>query len=316
MIRAFSLCALIGALFLLSLCLGAHRLSPLAVAQLLAAHDAQDFLVWNHRLPRALIALILGGGIGLAGALVQGVIRNPLASPDLLGVTQGAGMALAGAILLFPGLAVNLLPLIAIAGGAFGAAVLMLYNAGHFSPLRFALSGVALSAGFAGVTEFLLLTHPVAINTALMSLTGSLWARGWDQMPLVLLVLPIALLALPLAKSLDLIGLGDETAHALGVDLGRVQVRALGLAVVLTGTAVAVLGPVGFIGLVAPHIARLATPGRALVILPASAAFGGAIMMAADVLGRAMAPPLEVPVGVMTAVIGAPYFLWLLFRMR
>ncbi|ARO14885.1 iron complex transport system permease protein [Ketogulonicigenium robustum] len=316
MIRALFLFALLTVLLMLSLCLGAHPLSPVAVAQLLAAQNAQDFLVWNHRLPRALIALVLGGAIGLAGALVQGVIRNPLASPDLLGVTQGAGMTLAGAILLFPDLSVNLLPLIAIAGGALGAVVLMIYNAGNFSPLRFALSGVALSAGFAGVTEFLLLTHPVAINTALMSLTGSLWARGWEQMPLVLLVLPVALLALPLAKSLDLIGLGDETAHALGVHLGRVQFCALSLAVLLTGIAVAVLGPVGFIGLVAPHIARLATPGRAFVILPASAAFGGAIMMAADLLGRAISPPLEVPVGVMTAVIGAPYFLWLLFRMR
>lgn len=316
MMRLLALLAVVILSCLAALSLGASFLSPVKVAHLLVAHDAQDFVIWNHRLPRTLIAAAIGAALGLAGALVQSVIRNPLASPDLLGVTQGAGLALAFGLLVMQDVPVTALPLLTIFGGAAGALFLMLYNIGNFSPLRFALSGIAVSACFAGITEFLMLTHPVEINTALMSLTGSLWARGWNETPLLLPMLPLALSAAPLAKSLDLMALGDATAQSLGVPTRRVQITALSIAVALTGLSVAVVGPVGFIGLIAGHIARHLFPGKMLRSLPASAAVGATIGTAADTLGRAVAPPTEIPIGVMTAVIGAPYFLWLLYRMK
>lgn len=304
----------LAVLFVAALCFGTTTISPAEVWHLITARDAADFVIWNHRLPRSLIAAIIGGASGVAGALIQGVIRNPLASPDILGVTQGAGLAVAISLLVLPG--GTWLPMMALVGGAAGAGVLMLYNAGTFSPVRFALSGVAVSATFAGVTEFLLLTHPVEINTALLSLTGSLWARGWEHLGAAVALVPLMMLSVLFAKPLDLMALGDEAARAVGTRLRAVQWGALSVAVALTSLCVSIAGPIGFVGLVAPHLARRLVGGRHLRVLPTAAAFGAAILLAADTLGRSMAPPAEIPAGVLTAVIGAPYFLWLLFRTR
>lgn len=302
---------------LASLCIGATLLSPVQVARMIASGDARDFVVWQHRLPRTLIAVLAGSAIGVAGALIQGVIRNPLASPDILGVTQGAGLLVTAFLLLAPDNGVAWLPIVACIGGAAGAVLLTLYNAGlPFSPVRFALSGVAVSLTFASITEFLLLTWPVEINTALLALVGSLWARGWSHVPQTLPLLPLAVAALFLSKPLDLVGLGDEAAGSLGVDLRRTRFAALSLAVLLTGISVAVVGPISFVGLVAPHLARRLAGGAHLRLIPASALVGAILVTLADTLGRGLIQPLEIPVGVLTPVIGAPYFLWLLFRFR
>lgn len=311
------LAAVLGLAMLASLCIGASLLSPLEAVQMIVRGDAGDFVIWQHRLPRTLIAVLAGSAIGVAGALIQGVIRNPLASPDILGVTQGAGLLVTAVLLLVPQSGSAWLPLVACLGGAAGAALLMLYNAGlPFSPVRFALSGVAVSLTFASVTEFLLLTWPVEINTALLALVGSLWARGWTHLPQALPLLPLAVLALPLAKPLDLVGLGDEAAGSLGVNLKRTRLAAIGLGVLLTGVSVAVVGPVSFVGLVAPHLARRLAGGAHLRLIPAAALVGAILVTLSDTVGRGLLPPLEIPVGVLTPVIGAPYFLWLLFRIR
>jgi ABC-type Fe3+-siderophore transport system permease subunit len=303
---------------LAALCVGATIVSPLDAARMVLMRDASDFVIWQHRLPRSLIAILVGAALGTAGALIQGVIRNPLASPDILGVTQGAGLAVTVTLLLFPsGGGAAWLPLVACLGGAAGAASLMAYNSGMaFSPVRFALSGVAVSLTFGSITEFLLLTYPVEINTALLALTGSLWARGWTHLAPTLLLIPLIALSVLLAKPLDLIGLGDEAATGFGVRLARVRLGAIGLAVLLTGISVSVIGPVTFVGLMAPHLARRLVGGAHLALIPASALIGAIVVVLADTLGRGLAPPLEIPVGILTAVIGAPYFLWLLFRIR
>ncbi|MBB3967016.1 iron complex transport system permease protein [Rhizobium metallidurans] len=292
-------------------------ISPLAAGKMVLLHDATDFVVWQHRLPRSLIAILVGAALGTAGTLIQGVIRNPLASPDILGVTQGAGLAVTVVLLLAPAGAQAWLPLIACLGGAGGALLLMAYNSGTaFSPLRFALSGVAVSMTFASVTEFLLLTYPVEINTALLALTGSLWARGWTHLAPSLLLIPLIGASFFMAKPLDLIGLGDEAATGLGVGLGRARLFAIAISVLLTGISVSVIGPVTFVGLMAPHLARRLVGGAHLTLIPTAALVGAIIVILADTLGRGLAPPMEIPVGVLTAVIGAPYFLWLLFRIR
>lgn len=302
---------------LAALCVGATMISPLDAAKMVALRDASDFVVWQHRLPRSLIAILIGAALGTAGALIQGVIRNPLASPDILGVTQGAGLAVTVVLLMMPAGGSAWLPMVACLGGAGGAALLMAYNSGMaFSPVRFALSGVAVSLTFGSFTEFLLLTYPVEINTALLALTGSLWARGWTHLAPALLLIPLIGLSFLLAKPLDLIGLGDEAASSFGVRLSRVRLFAIALSVLLTGISVSIIGPVTFVGLLAPHLGRRLVGGAHLVLIPTAALVGAIVVVLADTLGRGLAPPIEIPVGILTAVIGAPYFLWLLFRIR
>lgn len=309
--------AILLASTLASICIGATLLSPFQALRMISLGDAQDFVVWQHRLPRSLIAILVGAGLGTAGGLIQGVIRNPLASPDILGVTHGAGLAVTIVLLLMPVGASAWLPLIACLGGMAGAGALVAYNSGMaFSPVRFALSGVAVSLTFGSATEFLLLTFPVEINTALLALTGSLWARGWTDLAPTLLLIPLMLVSLTLAKPLDLIGLGDEAAASFGVRLSRVRFYAIALSVLLTGISVSVIGPVTFVGLMAPHLARRLVGGAHLALIPAAALVGAIVVILADTLGRGLAPPMEIPVGILTAVIGAPYFLWLLFRIR
>jgi iron complex transport system permease protein len=226
-------------------------------------------------------------------------------------------LALTVALIYFPSLSLIWLPLVACLGGALGAGALALYSAGRsFSGVRFALSGVAISLTLGSVIEFLILSHPLNINTALLALTGSLWSRTWHHVGLavpLLLGFPLALL---LAKPLNLIGLGDEAASGLGVRLGPARLAVLVLAVLLTSLGVAIIGPVSFIGLVAPHLARRLIGGRHQWLLPASAVIGAILLVLADTLGRGLIPPVEIPAGILTAIIGAPYFLWLLTRLK
>ena len=316
-LRLLMLLALALAATFLSLSAGTLWLEPATVVERLLAHDSLDFEVWNHRLPRSLIAILAGSAFGLAGAIVQGVIRNPLASPEILGVTQGAGLALTIAIIGWPQLPIAWLPLVACLGGAGGALLLALYNTGmQFSGARFALSGVAIAVTLSSVTEFLILSHPLDINTALLALTGSLWSRGWHHVLLALPFLLLIPLGLCLAKPLNLIALGDEAAHSLGTALKPVRWLAMTCAVLLTSLGVSIIGPVGFIGLVAPHMARRLVGGHHQALLPASMLVGALLLLLADTLGRSLIAPSEIPAGILTAVIGAPYFLWLLARFK
>ncbi|WP_439868228.1 iron chelate uptake ABC transporter family permease subunit [Pseudomonas syringae] len=315
--RLLLLMTLLALALLLSLSAGTVWLTPDAVLDHLIAHDSKDFEVWNHRLPRGLIAIMTGCAFGLAGAIVQGVIRNPLASPEILGVTQGAGLALTIAIIGLPQLPVSALPFVACLGGAAGALLLALYNTGvQFSGVRFALSGVAIAVTLSSITEFLILSNPLDINTALLALTGSLWSRNWHHVLLatpLLLLIPLSLL---LAKPLNLIGLGDEAAQSLGTGLTLTRWLAMGSAVLLTSLGVGIIGPVSFVGLVAPHMARRLVGGHHQYLLHASMVLGALLLVLADTLGRTLIAPSEIPAGILTAVIGAPYFLWLLARFK
>jgi iron complex transport system permease protein len=317
---ATRLLILLGLLLLavaVSLSAGTVWLTPDAVLGHLIAHDSKDFEVWNHRLPRGLIAMVTGAAFGLAGAIVQGVIRNPLASPEILGVTQGAGLALTIAIIGVPQLPIVWLPLVACLGGAAGALLLAVYNTGvQFSGVRFALSGVAIAVTLSSITEFLILSNPLDINTALLALTGSLWSRNWHHVQLALPFLLLIPAGVLLAKPLNLIGLGDEAAHTLGTRLKRIRWLAMSCAVLLTSLGVGIIGPVGFVGLVAPHMARRLVGGHHQYLLPASMLLGALLLVLADTLGRTLIAPSEIPAGILTAVIGAPYFLWLLARFK
>jgi len=274
------------------------------------------YVLTAYRLPRLLLALLVGAALAVAGALVQGIVRNPLASPDILGVNHAASLASVGALLLLPSLPVIALPLLAFAGGMAGL-ILLRILANTSQPMKLALTGVALSACWASLTDYLMLSHPQDVNSALLWLTGSLWGRDWSFVkiaaPLLILFLP---LSLRFCRDLDLLALGDARATTLGVSVPRIRFQALLLAVAMTSTGVAVCGPISFIGLVVPHMVRSITGGRHRWLLPVSAMTGALLLVVADLLARIIHPPLELPAGVLTAIIGAPWFVWLLVRMR
>ncbi|MFU1851932.1 Fe(3+) dicitrate ABC transporter permease subunit FecD [Citrobacter portucalensis] len=274
------------------------------------------YVLTAYRLPRLLLALLVGAALAVAGVLVQGIVRNPLASPDILGVNHAASLASVGALLLLPSLPVISLPLLAFAGGMAGL-ILLRILANTSQPMKLALTGVALSACWASLTDYLMLSRPQDVNSALLWLTGSLWGRDWSFVkiaaPLLILFLP---LSLRFCRDLDLLALGDARATTLGVSVPRIRLLALLLAVAMTSTGVAVCGPISFIGLVVPHMVRSITGGRHRWLLPVSAMAGALLLVVADLLARIIHPPLELPAGVLTAIIGAPWFVWLLVRMR
>lgn len=286
------------------------------LAGLRSADPAARFTLWEYRLPRLLLALLVGALLAGAGALVQGVIRNPLASPDVLGISHGASLAAVLALMLWPALPSSTLPLVALLGGLLAALALWWLCGAGAAPLKLALGGVALSALYASCIDYLLLTRPQDVNQALLWLTGSLWGRSWSSLWHLLPWLMLLPLALWLSQSLNLLALGDEAAASLGIAPVRVRLLALAVAVGWSAASVATCGPLGFLALVAPHLARRLVGGRHQLLLPAAMLIGALLLTLADLAGRVLAPPLELPAGIMTALLGAPYFLYLLARMR
>ena len=193
------------------------------------------YVLTSYRLPRLLLALFVGAALAVAGVLVQGIVRNPLASPDILGVNHAASLASVGALLLLPSLPVIALPLLAFSGGMAGL-ILLKILAKTNQPMKLALTGVALSACWASLTDYLMLSRPQDVNSALLWLTGSLWGRDWSfvriAVPLLIVFLP---LSLGFCRDLDLLALGDARATTLGVSVSRTRFRALLLAVAMTG---------------------------------------------------------------------------------
>jgi len=302
--------ALLLVLAIVSLFSGATGLGELA--------QNRDFVLWDYRLPRILIAVLAGAGLGLAGALIQGVIRNPLAAPDIIGITQGAGLAATAMLVIWPDLSFGwLIPGAAVGGLLASLLVWKLAWRHRGEPARLALIGIAMGAWLAALTDWLLVSHPLEINAALVWLTGSLWGRGWEHvwllLPVLLLLIP---LALQLAYRLDLLALGDEAAEGLGAGVLRTRQLTLLVAVLLSAVSVAVCGTLSFVGLVAPHLARLLVGADHRRLLPVAAGLGALLVLVADTLARTLAPPLELPAGVLTALIGAPYFLFLLTRYK
>lgn len=281
-------------------------------------HPDYDFIFWGYRLPRLVIASMVGAALGLSGLLVQGVVRNPLASPDILGVTGGASLAVVIVSIAWAQAPVALMPLAAL-GGGFASAGLLLWFARPVirQPAALALIGIALSAVFAAGIDFLLTIHPLEINSAMIWLTGSVWGRNWSHLPLILPWLAVLLpLAIYLAYQLDLLCLGDDTATSLGTRVGQVRIGALLTAVALASAAVSVCGAISFVGLVAPHMARFLVGGRHLPLIPVCMLLGAILMVSADLFARVLMPPIELPAGIVTAFIGAPYFIFLLTRYK
>ncbi len=323
------LLALLILAFLASLAFGEVRLS---FAQVLAAlgggGDALAVtVVRDFRLPRALVGLAVGAALGGSGVVMQAFFRNPLASPGLLGVSSGGALGAVAVLALGPvlgtglGLAATTLWALPVASvlGAFAAtgAVLMLAQRGAGME-QLLLSGVALNALLGAGTSFLLTTtagHFEVNAQILFWLMGGLESRGWEHVwmgvPPILLA---CLLLLPLGRPMDLLSLGEQSAQSLGVDVQRLRKQLIILSTILTALATAVAGIVGFVGLVVPHVLRLAFGPDHRRLLPYSMLGGAAFLLACDLITRTF--PLGLRLGVVTALIGGPFFLWLLRRPR
>ena len=307
----------VSLLFVLSIRYGTYTLSFDEISQAFHPDDKNYFTLMEYRLPRALLAIIIGGALAISGVLVQSVVRNPLASPDILGINNAAGLVAVTVLIFLPNLAFYWLPIFAFIGGVLSFILLWMICGFNFRPIKMAIIGVALSALWAAISHYLMLTNPVEINTAMLWLTGSLWGRSWAY---VNVVLPWLLVLLPLpfifCRDLDTLGLGENKAATLGVSVNKTQILVLVLAVALSTTAVAICGPIAFLGLVAPHLARKLVGGRHRTLLPAAMLIGTLLLQISDILARVIDPPTELPAGILTAIIGAPYFFYLLMRTK
>lgn len=278
-----------------------------------------DLVVNTLRLPRALVALLVGMGLATAGTILQGLTRNPLAAPEIIGINAGASLVAVALIVALPQVGTAWLPPAAFLGG-LGTAVaiyLLAWNGGS-SPMRLILVGIGLTALTSTITSLMITFGELdTVSQALMWLAGSVYGRSWPELgallPWLVLFLPLSLV---LARDLDTLNLGDSLAQGLGSRVEWTRGLLLLCSVALAGASVATAGNVGFVGLMAPHLGRqLVGPSHAGLI-PVAALTGACIVEVAEIVGRLAFAPIELPCGLMTAVIGAPYFLWLLYRTR
>jgi len=278
---------------------------------------SSSFVVSELRLPRALVAFGVGAGLAASGVILQGLTRNALAAPDLVGVSAGAHVAAVVVIVALPDLTIAMLPACAFAGALLASALVyaLAWRDGGSSPSRLLLIGVGITTlGYAIVLGVISSIDELIHASQLVTfMAGTVYGRGWQELatlaPWLAIGLPLALLS---ARQLDSLMLGDDTAGALGVRIEAERLRLLALAAGLAGAAVAVAGPVGFVGLMAPHAARrLAGAGHAAVLTTA-VMLGGCLVLVADAAARTAFAPVDIPVGVVTAIIGAPYLIWLL----
>lgn len=300
---------------------GEYPIAPLDVLRtvvgLPTANDDYGFIVNTLRLPRVLVAWLVGAAFALSGAILQTLTRNPLADPGIMGVSNGASLAVVSLIVLVPKISSWYLPLAAFAGASL--IVLLIYilawSGGH-TPLRLILVGIGLGAITSAATTIMITFGEITqVTRALIWLVGSVYGRGWTEFwilfPLLAAIVPFGLLS---ARQLNALNLGNDVARGLGVAVDRRRTLLLLAAVALAAGAVATAGTIGFVGLIAPHMARRLVNPLHEYVLPVTMLLGGLIVPLADLVGRVLFTPIEIPCGVITAVIGAPFFLYLLYR--
>jgi iron complex transport system permease protein len=308
------------AALVLSVALGEFSLPPLDVlASLAGAGDpAVDFIVLDLRLPRAVTALLAGAALGLAGAVFQQVTRNALVAPDIVGVAGGASLAAVAVIVLGSASGATSVPIAALAGALTSGALLYALAwrdgvQGH----RVVLVGIGLAALMqAGVAYVLTEGRIFEVAQAYIWLVGSVNGRTWEHVwPLAAALALLLPVLMALGRRADALELGDELARGLGLGVERSRLMLLATAIVLTGVAVSAAGPIGFVAFVAPHLARrLGRPVSLQALLPLAAGCGAALVVVSDLAGRLLFAPTEIPVGLITSILAAPYFLFLLRR--
>jgi iron complex transport system permease protein len=277
-------------------------------------------IVLDFRFPRVILGFIVGGALAVAGAVMQGFFRNPMADPYIIGISSGA--ALGGTIAITFGLQITFLgfdavPLMAFAGG-LGITLLVYlisFKGGTIRPTVLLLTGIALGSLVSGITSAVMMIATQDLNRVLFWLMGGLWARDWSDLKMILPYLAIGYLVIFSAtRELNAMLLGDEKAYHLGIHVNRARAVLLGMSALITSAAVSVSGIIGFVGLIVPHMIRLVVGPDYKLLLPASLLTGGCLLVLSDLLARTLFAPMEIPVGVVTAFLGCPFFLFLLLR--
>lgn len=317
---------LLVAVFLVSMGMGKIALPPEAVIATVFGQGTgvQQLILFDFRLPRILIALLIGMGLAASGAILQCITRNELADPGIMGINAGAGLAVLMFFAFYP---VNqatptlMVPLITFAGG-MGAAVLI-YLLAHkkedgVTPMRLILMGIAVAAGLSAATFAVSIRlDAFTYNFANLWLAGSIWASSWSHvavlLPWIVILVPYTIYR---SRTLNVIQLNEHVAVGLGASLMRERLTFLAVAVALAASCVAIGGIIGFVGLIAPHVARRLVGPKHQYLIFASALIGALLVLAADTAGRFVLQPLEVPTGIVVALIGAPYFLYLLMKSK
>ncbi|MBA2692261.1 MAG: iron ABC transporter permease [Rubrobacter sp.] len=317
----FGLVVAVGLLFfcmLASIRFGAAEIGTMQVIQTFTDYDPnseEDLIIRTLRVPRAIIAALVGASLAVAGAIMQGLTRNPLADPGILGIEAGAALAVVGAVFLFGVSSLSTYALFAFLGG--GITAVLVYGLGSMgrggmTPMKLTIAGAAFTALLSSLTTAMLILNQRTLEEIRFWLAGSVAGRDLN---LLLQVLPYILvglvLSLAIARQVTTLSLGDDVAAGLGQRTGWVKgLAAIGV-VLLAGSAVAIAGPIGFVGLVIPHIVRFFVGVDYRWILPYSIIFGAILLVSADIAARLVLRPQEIPVGIMTAFVGAPFFIYL-----
>lgn len=278
--------------------------------------NVHETIILEIRLPRVLLAMIVGANIAIAGALLQAVVGNPLADPGLTGVTSGAAVCVLIIFLVSPEYT-QFVPIAAFVGGLISATIVyaLAWKRRGISPITIILAGVAVNAIAGGATGYLSILYSDRLPSALQWLNGSLAAKGTNTL---MMILPYAIIGWILSifaiRKANIIRMGDQVAANLGENVNRIRILLSLLAVFLTAISVAAIGMIGFVGLIVPHIARLLVGSNHTYLLPMSMTLGALILLIADTGGRTIFAPLEIPAGILMAMIGGPYFLYLMRR--
>lgn len=321
-----SLAILIVIALMISMNTGYIKLSPLQVVRTIFGFGTpqEELVLFDFRLPRIVLSILVGMGLAVSGCVLQGVTRNALADSGILGINAGAGLVVMLFISFFPSTTdtpVFMLPILAFIGaGATATIIYVLSYKRHegISPIRLLLTGVAVAAGISSAMIILTLRlSPENYQFVATWLAGSIWGSNWK---FVLSLLPwiiiLVLFVYLKANVLNVLNLGDLTAMGLGASIEKERRILLAAAVGLAGASVSVSGGIGFVGLIGPHIARQLVGARHQVLLPTAALMGALLVLVADTIGRWILQPSEIPAGIVVAIIGAPYFLYLLSRLQ
>lgn len=300
-----------------SLTLGSVDISFSTIVHTLLGNvqTTDEMVIWNIRFPRNIVGALVGANLAVSGAILQAVMKNPLADPGTVGVSSGAGLAGVIMLIFMPEASILLTPVAFVGAMLSAAAVYALAWKNGIRPTRIILAGVAVSAFLGSGISALLVFYSDKVQGALLWMVGGLSARSWPQ---VETLFPYTILGLVLAlagcKALTILSLGDETARGLGVPVERVRFSMTAVAALLAAGAVSVAGLIGFVGLVVPHIVRLIIGTDYKYVIPGSAILGAGVLVFCDTLGRVAFSPIEIPAGIIMAFLGAPFFLYLLRR--
>ena len=312
--------------FIISMNTGYTKLTPFDTLRTLfgGGTDKEELILFDFRLPRIIISMLVGMGLALSGCIIQGISKNALADPGLLGINAGAGLMVILYVMFFGAqsfISIFTLPFLALIGAGIAAIATyaLSYKKGEgIAPIRLILTGVAVQAGILALTTLLVVKlDETQYNFVATWQAGSIWGSNW-QFVMALLPWLLGLIPYVMGKSrmLDVLNLGDDVAYSLGASVQKERCKLLAAAVALAASCVAVSGSISFVGLIAPHLARRLVGPKHSILLPTCALTGAVLVSVADTIARVIVQPSEIPTGIMVAIIGAPYFLYLLAKSK